>query len=256
MKRIRVIPVLLIQKAALVKSVKFKKYQYIGDPVNTVKIFNDKEVDEIVVLDIAATSEKRPPDRKLIKNLTEESFMPLAYGGGITRLEEIKDLINMGVEKIVLNNSALVNPTLIEEAAKWAGSQSIVVSIDAKKSIWGRYHVYAQNGSRKTNFEPVAFAKMVRNAGAGEILLQHIQGDGTFGGYALDLIEMVSRELDIPVVAAGGAGSLTNFKQAVDAGASAVAAGSMFVLQGPHRAVLITYPSQEALKSSLFSLIS
>jgi len=255
MKRIRVIPVLLIRKGGLVKSVKFKNHQYIGDPINAVKIFNDKEVDEIVILDISATAEKRPPDWQQIKNFTSEAFMPLAYGGGITKLDEIKDLINMGVEKIILNHSAIVNPSLVEDAARWAGSQSVVVSVDVKKNAWGKYYVYGQNGSKKTNFEPVAFAKQAENAGAGEILLQHIERDGTFGGFALDIIELVSRHVNIPVVTAGGAGSIGDFRQAVKAGASAVAAGSMFVLQGPHRAVLISYPSQSALEERLFSKV-
>jgi imidazole glycerol-phosphate synthase subunit HisF len=246
---------LLIQNGGLVKSVKFKNHQYIGDPINAVKIFNDKEVDEMVVLDISATTGKRAPNREQIKNLTSEAFMPLAYGGGITRLNEIKDLINMGVEKIILNNSALMNPSLIEDAAKWAGSQSVVISIDTKKNAWGKYYVYGQNGSKKTTLEPLAFAKQVEAAGAGEILLQHIERDGTFGGFALDIIELVSRNVNIPVVAGGGAGSIKDFKQAVKAGASAVAAGSMFVLQRPHRAVLISYPSQEQLKKELFSQV-
>jgi len=255
MKRIRVIPVLLIQKGGLVKSVKFKHHQYIGDPINAVKIFNDKEVDEIVVLDISATAEKRPPDWLQIKNLAEEAFMPLGYGGGITKLDEVKRLISMGVEKIILNQGALSNLSLVREAANWAGSQSVVVSMDVKKNTWGKYFVYAQNGSKKTNFEPVAFAKQAEAAGAGEILLQHIDRDGTFKGFAPDLIEAVSREVNIPIVAAGGAGSVEDFKQAILAGASAVAAGSMFVLQRPHRAVLISYPSQEELKTNLFSQI-
>ena len=253
--RIRVIPILLIQGGGLVKSIKFKNHQYIGDPINAVKIFNDKEVDEIVVLDISATAEKRPSGRQQIKNLTGEAFMPLAYGGGITTLDQVKDLINMGVEKIILNHSAVTNPSLVNEIAGWAGSQSVVVSIDTKKDTWGKYHVYTQNGSKKTGLEPVAFAKQMENAGAGEILLQHIGKDGTFAGYALDIIQMVSRQISIPVVAAGGAGSIADFKQAIAAGASAVAAGSMFVLQRPHRAVLISYPSPEELQTQFFSQV-
>jgi imidazole glycerol-phosphate synthase subunit HisF len=256
MNRIRVIPVLLIQNGGLVKSVKFKNHQYIGDPINAVKIFNDKEVDEIVILDISATAEKRPPDKQLIKSFTSEAFMPLAYGGGITTLDEVKGLINLGVEKIILNHSAVVNPSLVSAVAKWAGSQSVVISIDVKKNTWGKYGIYKQNGSKKTDPEPIAFAKQMESAGAGEIFLQHIDRDGTFDGYALDIIQQMSHAVNIPVVAAGGAGSIEDFKQAVKAGASAVAAGSMFVLQRPHRAVLISYPSQEELKTKLFSGVS
>src|SRR6476620_7704904 len=149
MRRVRVIPVLLLQKGGLVKSVKFKDHKYVGDPINAVKIFNEKEVDEIVVLDISATSEKRQPDMIQVKELASEAFMPMAYGGGITTLTEIKELITCGVEKVVLNTSAYKNPTLISEGAKWVCSQSIVVSIDVKKNLWGKYKVYVQNGTKQ-----------------------------------------------------------------------------------------------------------
>jgi len=256
MRRIRVIPILLIQNGGLVKSVKFRNHQYIGDPINAVKIFNEKEVDEIAILDISASAEKRPPSRQLIKNLTGEAFMPLAYGGGVTRLDEVKDLIQMGVEKIIFNSSARNNPALIEEAAKWAGSQSIVVSIDVKKTIWGKYRVCSHNGLKTTGTDPLVFAKQMESAGAGEILLQEADRDGTFEGFDFSIIEMISRHINIPLVAAGGAGSIEDFKKAIHAGAAAVAAGSMFVLQRPHRAVLISYPSQEILKTQLFSQLS
>jgi len=235
-----------------VKSVKFKNHQYIGDPINAVKIFNDKEVDEIVMLDISATAKRKAPDMHQIKSFASEAFMPLAYGGGITRLDEIKSLVNMGIEKVVLNTSALTNPLLVEAAAKWAGSQSVVVSIDVKRNAWGKYTVCSNGGTKKISTEPVAFAKQMETAGAGEILLQNIDKDGTFEGYSLDIITTLSSQLNIPVVAAGGAGSVEDFAQAVKAGASGVAAGSMFVLQRPHRAVLISYPAQQELTSKLF----
>lgn len=256
MRRIRVIPVLLIKNGGLVKSVRFKNHQYIGDPINAVKIFNDKEVDEIVILDISATIEKRPPNQQMIKDLTGEAFMPLAYGGGITRLDEVKTLIQMGVEKIIFNSSARNNPALIEEAAKWAGSQSIVVSMDIQKSFWGKYRLCNYNGLRAIDKDPLLFAKQMESAGAGEILLQQVDRDGTFEGFDFSIIELISRYINIPLVAAGGAGSIDDFKKAVQAGAAAVAAGSMFVLQRPHRAVLISYPSQETLKTQLFSQLS
>jgi imidazole glycerol-phosphate synthase subunit HisF len=255
LKRIRVIPVLLIQKGGLVKSVRFKQHQYLGDPINAVKIFNEKEVDEMVVLDISASQERRSPDFKKIKELAGEAFMPLAYGGGISKLDEIKELINAGVEKVVVNYAAIKNPALITEAAKWVGSQSVVVSIDVKKNIWGKYRLYSKNGSENTGLDPLAFATQMESAGAGELLLQDIESDGSFSGYALDIIKSVSEVVNIPVVAAGGAGSVADFTLAVKAGASAVAAGSMFVLQRPHRAVLISYPSQELLKEEFFSQI-
>jgi imidazole glycerol-phosphate synthase subunit HisF len=256
LKRIRVIPVLLIQKGGLVKSVKFKNHRYIGDPINAVKIFNDKEVDEIVILDISATAEKRSPDIEQIKQLAGEAFMPLAYGGGITSLNEIKELIHAGVEKIIINQSAIINPALINEAAKWAGSQSVVVSVDVKKNMLGKYKLYSRNSSVKTGTDPVAFVRSMESAGAGEILLQDIEKDGSLAGYSYELITLISSAVNIPVVAAGGATSVEDFTLAVKAGASAVAAGSMFVFQGPHRAVLISYPSQQELKKKFFSQLS
>jgi len=250
-----VIPVLLLQKGGLVKSVKFKDHKYVGDPINAVKIFNEKEVDEIVVLDISATAEKRPPDIEQIKELASEAFMPLAYGGGITTLDEIKELITCGVEKVVLNTSAYRNPTLISEGAKWVGSQSVVVSIDAKKNMWGKYKVYVQNGTKQIDADVLGFAKQVEDLGAGEIFLNSIDRDGTFEGYDEELIQMVTHAVHIPVVAIGGAGRIQDFTSAVRKGASAVAAGSLFVFQRPHRAVLISYPSQNDLREKLFTQI-
>jgi cyclase len=253
MKRIRVIPVLLIQKGGLVKSVRFKNHLYIGDPINAVKIFNDKEVDEIVILDISATKEKRPPNMQQIKQLAAEAFMPLAYGGGITALNEIKELVNGGVEKVIINRAAAINPGLVEEAATWAGSQSVVVSMDVKKNIFGKYQLYNTVSRQKTDLSPVTFARRMESAGAGELLLQDVDRDGSFSGYSAELISLVSRAVTIPVVAVGGAASVADFAVAVKAGASAVGAGSMFVLQRPHRAVLISYPSQELLQKHFFS---
>lgn len=255
MRRIRVIASLLINNGGLVKSIKFKNYTYVGDPINAVKIFNEKEVDEIVILDISAARDNRPPNINQVKEIASEAFMPLGYGGGITKLQEIKELINAGVEKVILNISAFKNPGLISEAAKFIGSQSIVVSIDVKKNIWGKYKVYINNGSKNTNIDPVAFAKQMEQAGAGELLLNAIDRDGTFGGYDIELISLICSNVSIPVVAIGGASTVNDFAQAVQAGASAVAAGSMFVFQRPHRAVLISYPSQKELTEKLFTRI-
>jgi cyclase len=253
MKRVRIIPVLLIQNSGLVKSVKFKNHKYVGDPINAVKIFNDKEVDEIAVLDISATAEKRPPDLQKIKDIAGEAFMPLGYGGGITKLDQIKALIAAGVEKTILNTSAYRNPELVSEGARYVGSQSIVVSMDVKKNLWGQYRVYVQGGSKNTNLDPVAYARQMEEAGAGELLLNSIDRDGTFGGYDTELIRQVSEQVNIPIIAIGGAGSVDDFATAVKSGASAVSAGSMFVFQRPHRAVLISYPSQEELKQKLYA---
>ena len=252
MKRVRVIPALLIQKGGLVKSIRFKDHKYVGDPINAVKIFNEKEVDEIVILDISATAEKRPPNMRQIREIASEAFMPLAYGGGITRLDEIKELIAGGVEKVVLNTVAFTNPQLIRDGATYIGSQSMVVSLDVKKNIWGKYRVYVQNGSKDTGLDPVVYARQMEEAGAGELILNSIEKDGTFGGYDKELIQLVTSRVNIPVVAIGGASTVSDFAQAVQCGASAVAAGSMFVFQRPHRAVLISYPSQTELREKLY----
>jgi cyclase len=256
MHGIRVIPVLLLQDGGLVKSVRFKKFTYVGDPINAVKIFNEKEIDEIVILDIDASKEKRGPNMQKIREITSEAFIPLAYGGGITTIDEIKELFYTGVEKVVLNHSAIHRPQLITEAAKLVGSQSVVVSVDVKKNLFGKYRVATLNASETINEDPAAFAKRMQEAGAGEIFLNSVDKDGTFEGYDYGLIKQISSVLDIPLIACGGAGSVDDFRQAVEHGASAVAAGSLFVFQRPHRAVLISYPSRQELKEKLFSRIA
>ena len=253
MRRIRVIPVLLIHKGGLIKSVKFKHYKYVGDPINAVKIFNEKEIDEIIILDIDASRDKRPPNMQKIKEITGEAFIPLGYGGGISAIEEIKELFYLGVEKIILNYTAVKNPALVTEAANLVGSQSVVVSVDVKKNIFGKYKVYTQNATENTGLDPVVFAKKMEDAGAGEIFLNSIDNDGTYGGYDLELIKNISSGLSVPLIACGGAASVNDFNKAVEHGASAVAAGSMFVFQRPHNAVLISYPSQKELTDNLYS---
>jgi len=255
MRRTRVIPVLLLHKGGLVKSIKFKNYTYVGDPLNAVKIFNEKEIDEIVVLDIDASAEKRGPDLLKVQEIAGEAFIPLAYGGGITTIEEIKKLFYLGVEKVILNYSAVHNPLLVTRAAGLVGSQSVVVSIDVKKNIFGKYKVHTKNGQEKTNHDPVQFARQMELAGAGEILLNSIDRDGTYSGYDLTLIKDISNAIGIPLVACGGAAALEDFPKAVQHGASAVAAGSMFVFQRPHNAVLISYPSQKELSDKLYNCV-
>jgi cyclase len=250
--RIRVIPSLLIHKGGLIKSVQFKSYKYIGDPINAVKIFNEKEVDEIVVLDIDATKENRPPNFEAITEIASEAFMPMAYGGGITTLEEIKKILHSGFEKVILNKSLHSNLSLVTQAANLFGSQSVVASIDIKKGFLGKYKVYTDNGKNSTKFTPVEFSKMVEQAGAGEILINNIDADGTYKGFDISLIKEIASAVNIPIVAMGGAGNLEDFYKAKQAGASAVAAGSMFVFQRPHQAVLISYPSQKELKDKVF----
>jgi imidazole glycerol-phosphate synthase subunit HisF len=254
-KRVRVIPVLLLQKGGLVKSVKFSKFKYVGDPINAVKIFNEKEVDEIAVIDISATLEKRGPDFQKIREMASEAFMPMAYGGGISKIEEIIELISAGVEKVILNYSAWKNPELVSEGARIVGSQSIMVSIDARKNLWGNYKVFVKNGKQNTGIDPVTFARQMERAGAGEIIINAIDRDGTFEGYDIELLKSVSSNVHIPVVAVGGAGSVDDMAEAIKHGASAVAAGSLFVFQRPHRAVLISYPGQKELREKIFENI-
>lgn len=253
MRRIRVIPVLLIKKGGLVKSVKFKNPAYIGDPINAVRIFNEKEIDEIVILDIDATRENRGPNFQQLSEIAGEAFIPLAYGGGITTIEEVKQLFYIGVEKIILNASAIKKPELITAAAQLVGSQSVVVSIDIKKNLFGKYKVYSLNGTENTGLDPVDFARKMEAAGAGEIFLNVIDRDGTYLGYDLDILKKITTVVNIPVIICGGASGIEDFKKAVtEANASAVAAGSMFVYQRPHNAVLISYPTQTDLKCKLY----
>ncbi len=255
MRRVRVIPSLLVRNGGLVKSVKFKDHKYVGDPINAVRLFNDMEVDEIMVLDISATPAGRGPDMDKIREFASEAFMPMAYGGGITRLDQIRELITLGVEKVVLNTSASADSGLVGEAAKYVGSQSIVVSLDVKRNLFGKYTVMSHAGTKSVGSDPVTMARRMESAGAGEILLMAMDRDGTYKGYDTDLIHAVSDAVRIPVIAIGGCSGIPDMVKAVKSGASAVAAGSLFVFQGPHRAVLINYPAQEELRSALFGNI-
>ena len=249
--RIRVIPTLLLHKGGLVKSVQFKNYQYVGDPINTVKIFNEKEVDEIALIDIDATSENRSPNFEQIAAIASEAFMPMTYGGGITKLDEIKKILFLGYEKVIINKALHTNLNLVSQAAKAIGNQSVVASIDVRKNLFGVYKIYTDNGKKSTNVNPVEFAKSIENAGVGEIMINNIDADGTYKGYDINLIQSIASVVNIPVIAVGGAASVEDFYKAKIAGASAVAAGSFFIFQRPHQAVLISYPTQKELKEKL-----
>ena len=251
MLKARVIPCLLLRNNGLVKTVKFREPKYVGDPINAVRILNDKEVDELAFLDISATPAGRGPNFELIADIAGEAFMPFAYGGGITTLEQVQQLYATGVEKVILNTAAAADPSLVSRAADLAGSQSVVVSIDVRKSWLGKYGVYTRSGTHEQKIDPVNHAVRMEAAGAGEILLTSVDRDGTMSGYDLDLVAAVSRAVSIPVVASGGAGSVLDFRQAIGSGASAVAAGSLFVFHGKHRAVLITYPEYAELERAL-----
>ncbi|NOH80814.1 imidazole glycerol phosphate synthase subunit HisF [Vibrio sp. RE86] len=245
----RVIPTLLMRNTGLVKGVKFKNHKYVGDPVNAVKIFNDKEADELIILDINATVDRREPNYELIADIASQAFMPFAYGGGINTIEQIEKIFRLGVEKIILNSAACNDLQLVSEASSIAGSQSIVVSIDVKKSLFGKYKVFSHSNSINTGLEPIEFATQIEKAGAGEIMVTSIDNEGTGNGYDYKLIQQIADAVTIPVIASGGAGSMRHLKEAVDSGASAVAAGSLFTFHGKHRAVLITYPEYQELKS-------
>jgi len=252
MLKTRVIPCLLLQNAGLVKTIQFKNPTYLGDPINTVKIFNEKEVDELLFLDISATEEKKRPNFGLIEQIASECFMPLGYGGGIRNFEDAKLMFSLGVEKIVLNTFAHEDPTIIRKLSETFGSQSVVVSMDVKKSLLGKHEVFTARGKKNTHKQPAEWAKAVKSQGAGEIFVNSIDRDGTYKGYDLPLIKSVAASVNIPVVACGGAGSLAHFGEAVkEAGAAAVAAGSFFVFHGPHRAVLINFPTQKDLQQTL-----
>ena len=226
------------------KTEKFKEPKYLGDPRNVVKIFNEKEVDELAILDITATPEGRPPRFDLIKEIVSEAFMPVAYGGGIRTIEEVRAVLGLGVEKIIVNTRAVEDPTFIRAAAGEFGSQSVVVCLDVKENLFGKYEVRTRCGKKGTGQCPIAVARRMEEMGAGELVLQSIDRDGTRIGYDLELVRQVADSVSIPVIACGGAGRLEDFGDAVrDGGASAVAAGSFFVFHGRHRAVLISYPT-------------
>jgi len=245
---VRVIPILLLHNRGLVKTVNFKTSTYIGDPINAVRIFNEKEVDELVLCDISASKKNIEPDYLLIKRIVSECFMPVAYGGGINELDQIKRIIDLGVEKIVINTAA-TNYKLLEKAAAIYGAQSIVVCIDVKKNLFSGYKAYGVSGTNCISNNPVELARTVVNSGAGEIIIQSIDKEGSMKGYDLKITKLISEFVNVPVVASGGAGSLMDIREVLlGGGASSAAAGSLFVFMGKHKAVLINYPGYEALE--------
>jgi cyclase len=250
MRSVRVIPALLLKNSGLVKTVKFKEPVYIGDPINAIKIFNEKEVDELVFLDMEITQKGREPDYKLLQEFASEAFFPLAYGGGVSTLDQAKRIFRIGVEKIVLSSAAISNPQLVREISDYSGSSSVVVCIDVKKSLFGAHKIFPRNGQKLENSDPFDMAKAMEDLGAGEIIVNSVDLDGTMAGYDYGLIGKMSEAVSIPVVALGGAGSLGDLKHAVESGASAVAAGSFFVFFGKLKGVLITYPSSSDLDST------
>lgn len=252
MRRVRIIPILTLQNEKLVKTIRFKNPTYIGDPINAVKIFNEKEVDEIVILDITASKEKREPNYTKIEEIASEAFMPFAYGGGVKTLAQIEKLFKLGIEKVVLNSVLEDNIGLVTEAAKIFGSQSIIASIDVKKNIFGKLNAYKISGSTKISCSIGDYVNKLEEAEVGEFFINSIDKDGTYSGYDLALINQVSTKTNLPIVVCGGASSINDFLPAIQAGASAVAAGSLFVYTGATRGILINYPKQEELVNKVY----
>jgi imidazole glycerol-phosphate synthase subunit HisF len=247
MLRPRIIPSLLVHQKGLVKTVNFGNSKYVGDPINAVRIFNEKEVDELIVLDIDATVENREPDFNMIKNLAAECRMPFCYGGGVKTVEQAKKIINLGAEKVALSSAAIENPDLIKAIAKAVGNQSVVVVLDVKKvGLFGKYELFIHNGKKKTDKNLIEFAKLMEANGAGEIVVNSIDNDGVMKGYDLALIDKIRESISIPMTVLGGAGSLQDIGKVINKhGIIGVAAGSLFVFKGVYKAVLINYPSLE-----------
>jgi cyclase len=250
MLRSRIIPCLLIHNKGLVKTVNFKDPKYVGDPINAVKIFNEKEVDELIVLDIDATKENRGPNLKMIKSLADECRMPFCYGGGITTVEQAKKIISLGVEKVALSFSALNNISLCQEIGDVIGNQSVVVVLDVKKKkIFGGYDIYTHNGTKKSNWKLNDFISKLEEIGIGEIVINSIDNDGVMQGYDLPLIESIREKCSMPITVLGGAGSIQHIKDLISKfKIIGAAAGSLFVFKGKYKAVLISYPNRKERK--------
>lgn len=250
MYRPRIIPVLLLNKDHLVKSVKFKNYNYIGDPINAVKLYNDMLADELVFLDITASKQKRLISLDFVKEVGEEANMPFAVGGGIKTIEDIRSIISNGAEKVIIGQEAAKNPAFIKNATNVFGSSTICVCIDVKKTFWGKELVYVANGSESTTYKVEDFARLMELNGVGEIIVQSIDNDGQMNGYDIELTKRVAQAVSVPVVALGGAGSVKDMHSLYqESSVNGLAAGSLFVYQGVHKGVLINYPSKTIKKS-------
>ncbi len=248
MFRPRIIPMLLLNKDHLVKSEGFKNYRYIGDPINAVRIFNELNADELVFLDVSATKNKRVISFDIIRSIGEEASMPFCVGGGIRELSQIRKIISSGAEKVIIGTYAVMNPNFVKQAATEFGASTITVCIDVKKKLFGKQQVWSVNGTKSSGLDPLRFAQLMEKKGAGEIIVQSIENDGKMNGYDLDLIKMISENVNIPTIAMGGAGSLDDLKRAhTEAFATGVAAGSLFVYYGENKGVLINYPEKQEI---------
>lgn len=248
MLRSRIIPVLLLRNESLVKTVRFDKFSYVGDPCNTVRIFNELEVDELIFLDIMASRDGKSPNLRLLAEIADECFMPLAYGGGIRTFDQAKSVFDIGFEKVALNSHALNNPRLITDIADHYGSQAVIVSIDVKKKLLGGETVKNMGGSVNTYLDPVVWARKAEKLGAGEILLTSIDSEGSWQGFDVDSVAEVASAVNIPLIAHGGAGSMDDIAKVItEAKASAVGLGSMVVFQKKGMGVLVNFPDKEIL---------
>lgn len=246
MLRSRIIPCLLVHNKGLVKTRKFKDPKYVGDPINAVKIFNEKEVDELMVLDIDASREGRGPDFKMIKDLAIECRMPFCYGGGVTNVEQAKRIINLGAEKVAISSAALNDIHLVKKIGAAVGVQSVVVVLDVKKKLLGGYDIYTLNGTKKMKPKFKDFISQLNALGVGEIVINSIDQDGEMKGYDLSLAESVRDVCDVPITILGGAGTFEDIKHLIEKfQIIGAAAGSFFVFKGKYRAVLISYPDRK-----------
>jgi cyclase len=250
MLRTRIIPCLQLIDESLVKTVKFGDHGYIGDPINTVRIFNELEVDELCFLDIRATIEKRAPNFEVLHQIADECFMPLSFGGGVRDAETAKKILSIGFEKILLNTAAYETKQLVTEIANHFGNQSVIGSIDVKKNIWGKYQVYISDGKKKIDIDPIEWAQELESLGAGELLITSMDNDGTWKGYDLEIISKIVQSVRIPVIANGGAGNIHHIEEVVKkTNVSAVALGSMVVYQAKGLGVLVNFPDRLKLES-------
>jgi cyclase len=244
MLRPRIIPCLLVHDKGLVKSIQFKNHKYVGDPINAVRIFNEKEADELMLIDIDATINKVEPNYKMIQNIASECRMPLCYGGGIKNIQQAQKIFSLGVEKIALSSILIENPNIISDLACKVGSQSVVAILDVKKKLFGGYEIYTHNGKNSTGINPINFVQKIEKLGAGEIVINSIDQDGTMNGYDLKLVEQIRKSTSLPLTILGGAGSLNHIGNLIqNYGIIGAAAGSLFVFKGVYKAVLINYPS-------------
>lgn len=245
--RPRIIPVLSIQDGDLVKTIQFENPRYIGDPINTVKIFNDKGADELCILDITASKEKKIPNFRLLEEIANEAFMPLSYGGGLTTLDQVKKIIRMGYEKVIFNSSFFTNSKLISDTVDYLGSSGVVISLDVKKDLVGNYKFYLFDGTQRSNFSISDVINRLQELNVGEVILNSINHDGMMDGYDFGLLELFGQSINVPLILLGGAKDVNDFRNAKMKGADSVAASSMFIFYGLKKAVLISYPDANDL---------